>query len=107
MKDLHFDKLADRSSGLDTSRRFALNRGLAGVAGVAMLCLTHHAARAADGKLSKVAVQYVDHGNVAGKDCDDCIHYLPPPTADGPATCKIVEGSISPHGHCIAFSLKR
>ena len=57
-------------------------------------------------KLDPAAVQYVDVGASPGKDCDDCLQFVPGPKADGPGTCRIVEGSISPHGHCIAFSPK-
>jgi len=56
-------------------------------------------------KLSKGEVQYRDRPN-GGKDCDDCIQFVAGKTAKDPATCKIVEGDINPHGHCIAFSPK-
>jgi hypothetical protein len=41
-----------------------------------------------------------------GKDCDDCSQFVPGATPDAPGTCRIVEGAISPHGHCIAFTPK-
>jgi hypothetical protein len=63
-------------------------------------------ARAAPGKLTKGAVKYTDSGNVPGKDCDDCSQYLAGASAQDPPSCRIVEGSISPHGHCIAFTPK-
>ena len=57
-------------------------------------------------RLSKAAVKYTDTGNVEGKDCDDCSQFVPAASPDRPPTCRIVEGPISPHGHCIAFSPK-
>ena len=83
------------------SRRVAFKQGLGVV--IAVVAST---AFAAPGKLSKEAVKYTDAGNVAGKDCDDCSQYVPGKTAKDPASCRIVEGPISPHGHCIAFSPK-
>jgi hypothetical protein len=49
-------------------------------------------------------VKYVDKGDVPGKDCDDCRHYIAPAKADGPAACRLVEGAINPHRHCVAFT---
>ncbi|MBW8758163.1 MAG: hypothetical protein JF586_11195 [Burkholderiales bacterium] len=85
------------------TRRHALRHTAAlGVgAAVAWLAATPVAAQA---KLAKDAVKYVDKGDVPGKDCDDCRHYLAPAKADGPASCRLVEGAISPHGHCAAFT---
>ena len=88
------------------SRRNALQRGLSAITGVALVSVTAAGAWAADGKLAKTAVQYVDDGKVEGKDCDDCIQFVPGKTAKVPGTCKIVEGAIHPNGHCIAFSPK-
>jgi hypothetical protein len=88
------------------SRRDALQRGLSAIAGVAIVRVTGSSAYAASNKLAKTAVQYADVGNVAGKDCDDCIQFLPGKTANDLGTCKIVEGDISRHGHCLAFSAK-
>jgi hypothetical protein len=48
----------------------------------------------------------VDAGKVEGKDCDDCSQFVPGKTARDLGTCKIVEGEINPHGHCIAFTPK-
>ena len=94
----------DRVKG--TPRRDALLGGLGAIAAVAMVWIAPRSALAAPGKVSKAAVQYTDTGNVAGKDCDDCSQFLPGKTAKDPGTCKIVEGDISPHGHCIAFTPK-
>jgi hypothetical protein len=81
---------------------------------LALLCLGVIAAgrtRAAPSQLSKVSVKYVsvkyvDIGTTPGKDCIECSQYLPGKVITGPGSCKIVEGEISPRGHCIAFSPK-
>ena len=88
----------------EASRRAALQRGLRAIAGVAIVCVAGRNAWATPNKLAKAAVQYVDAGNVPGKDCDDCSQFVPGKDARGPGTCRIVEGDINPHGHCIAFS---
>jgi High potential iron-sulfur protein len=67
---------------------------------------TRASARAAQAKLAKSAVQYVDAGKDEGKDCDDCAQFVPGKSATDNGTCKIVEGVINPHGHCIAFTPK-
>jgi hypothetical protein len=91
----------DSTRGL--SRRHALRRGAAIGLGATVVWLASRPA-AAQGKLAKDAVKYVDKGDVPGKDCDDCMHYIAPPKAGGAATCRLVEGNISPHGHCVAFT---
>lgn len=63
-------------------------------------------ALAEDGKARKVDMKYQDHP-LNGQDCDDCIHFLPGKKEDGPGTCEIVEGSISPNGWCIEFQPKK
>ena len=88
------------------SRRDALQRGLGTIAGVAIVWAAGSSASQAAGKLTKAAVQYVDAGTDEGKDCDDCIQFVPGKTATAMGSCRIVEGAISPHGHCIAFTPK-
>jgi len=85
------------------TRRHALRRTAALGLGAAVTWMTA-APAAAQTKLAKAAVKYVDKGDVPGKDCDDCMHYIAPGKADGPASCRLVEGAISPHGHCVAFT---
>ena len=100
--------LAERGQGPadGTPRRAALRGGFGVVAAVAMIWLTPRRALAASDKVSKAAVQYTDTGNLAGKDCDDCSQFLPGKSLKDPGTCRIVEGDISPHGHCLAFTPK-
>jgi hypothetical protein len=87
------------------TRRLALRRGAALGLGATVLWLAARPA-AAQAKLAKDAVKYVDKGDVPGKDCDDCMHYIAPAKAGAPASCRLVEGAISPHGHCVAFTPK-
>ena len=78
-------------------RRVFICRAL--LAGGVPLVLRAPVARAA--KLAKADVQYQDRPK-DGKDCDDCMHFLPGPIP----SCKVVEGAISPHGYCLAFTRK-
>jgi hypothetical protein len=91
-----------RNDGM--SRRGALRRTAALGVGATIAWAVAPPARAQAGKLAKDAVKYVDKGDAPGKDCDDCMHYIAPASAREPATCRIVDGAISPHGHCIAFT---
>ena len=92
---------------MDTvSRRGALQRTTALGLGAAIVWLVGLPARAQATKLAKDAVKYVDKGDAPGKDCDDCMHYIAPASAREAPTCRIVEGPISPHGHCLAFTPK-
>ena len=89
----------------EVSRRSALQRGLGALAGVAVFWAGGRAARAAaPAKLAKATVQYTDAGQVPGKTCDDCSQFIAGKTSADPGSCKIVEGEVSPHGHCIAFT---
>ena len=94
----------DQFAGL--TRRDALQRGLGAIASVAVASHAVTAASAAETKLAKSAVKYVAVGNEEGKDCDDCIQFVSGKTASANGTCRIVEGEINRHGHCIAFSPK-
>jgi len=86
------------------TRRCALRSAALGL-GAAILWPAATPAHA-QAKLAKDAVKYVDQGNVPGKDCDDCLQYIAPAKPGQPASCRIVDGTISPHGHCIAFTPK-
>jgi hypothetical protein len=86
------------------TRRHALRRTAAIGLGATIALVARTPARAEAAKLAKDAVKYVDQGNDPGKDCDDCMHYIAPTTPQGTASCRIVDGPISPHGHCLAFT---
>jgi High potential iron-sulfur protein len=60
---------------------------------------------AADAKSSKAALKYQNTPN-NGKKCSTCTLFIPGSSASANGTCKVVEGSISPHGWCIAYSAK-
>lgn len=57
------------------------------------------------GKLAKADVQYQDKPK-EGKDCDDCIQFIPDPRKKAVGTCKVVDGPVSAHGYCLAFTPK-
>ena len=90
----------------NSMRRRVLTQTVGAGLGMVLVCTLGRAAAAAPAKLAKEAVKYTDVGSVEGKDCDDCSQYVPAASPDQPPTCRIVEGPISPHGHCIAFSPK-
>jgi hypothetical protein len=86
------------------ARRAALQRTLGIGVGLVLACTMPRGASATPAKLDKSAVQYTDAGAVPDQDCDDCIQFVPGKTPTASGTCRIVEGAISPHGHCIAFA---
>ena len=88
------------------SRRSVVKGGVCALTAIAIASLTTTRMAAAETKLAKSTVQYVDAGTEEGKDCDDCIQFNPGKTPKAMGTCKIVEGEINPHGHCIAFTPK-
>jgi hypothetical protein len=96
---------------MKTPREFSAARRLAIERAAVFLGLTtivYCGGRRAFGatKLAKSAVQYQNEPN-AGKDCDDCIHFVPGATPKSAGSCKIIEGVVSAHGYCVAFTPKR
>jgi hypothetical protein len=77
---------------------------LGAIASVVMVWCVGSKASAAGTLLAKAAVQYTDSGAPKGMDCDDCVQFIPGKTPKDLGTCKVVEGAINPHGHCLAFS---
>jgi len=90
----------------DVSRRSLVKGGVCALAGIAIVSLTGTAISASETKLAKSAVQYEDIAKKEGASCDDCIQFIPGKSATAMGACKIVEGEINPHGHCIAFTPK-
>ena len=91
-----------------TARRRDLLKGALGLGvGAALVGAVVRSEAAATVKLEKSAMQYTDKGAVKDQDCDDCVQFVAGKTAAAPGTCRIVEGPISPHGHCVAFAPKR
>ncbi len=50
-------------------------------------------------KASKAVMKYQDQPN-GDKQCGNCLHFVPP------SSCKIVEGTVSSQGYCIAWTKK-
>jgi hypothetical protein len=64
------------------------------------------AAAAADAsKASQASMHYQTSPN-GGAQCSKCQFFIPGQDAQSNGTCRIVDGSISPHGYCMAFSAK-
>jgi hypothetical protein len=96
----------DENQHSEVSRRALIKSSVGALAAIALGSLKATKSLAAETKLAKLAVQYEDVGKQKGADCDDCVQFIPGKTAKTLGTCKIVEGQISPHGHCIAFTPK-
>lgn len=75
------------------------------VAGVVLVPLLGAMPKAIAAKLSKAEVQYQEQPK-AGKDCDDCIQFIPAPARKKSGICKVVAGPVSAHGYCLAFTPK-
>ncbi len=79
------------------TRRLLLRRAalLAGAALTASIVPNEASAQ----KVSKAAMKYQDKPN-GDQRCSNCMQFVPP------ASCKVVEGTISPNGYCIAWAKK-
>jgi hypothetical protein len=88
------------------ARRSLLNRAASLATLLVAPTLTTITQALAEGKLAKSKVNYQETPK-AGKDCDDCLHFIPGKTAAISGTCKLVEGDISPRGYCLAFTPNR
>ena len=86
------------------SRRGFL-KGSALLASIAVVSATGVMTREAVAGVPKAAMQYVDHPN-GSMECSNCIQFIPGPSAKADGKCKIVDGAISPHGYCNAYSAK-
>jgi hypothetical protein len=76
-----------------TTRRRIMRAGLAAVGGIMAV-----SAQAQD-KIAQAQVQYQTTPKDGNK-CSTCVNF------EAPAACKIVAGSISPNGWCIAYGPK-
>ena len=95
----------DQPSITNPQRRKALATASWFIGAAALAALLPSRAVLGQVKLAKSAVAYQETAK-NGKDCDDCIQFVPGASAQAPATCKIVDGPISPHGYCLAFTPK-
>lgn len=60
----------------------------------------------ADGsKASQAAMHYQSSPN-GSMQCSKCQFFIPGQDAQSNGTCRVVDGSISPNGYCMAFSAK-
>jgi hypothetical protein len=59
----------------------------------------------AQAKVKKASVRY--QTSPSGEErCGLCVNFIPSLSGQGPGTCKIVAGSISPSGWCAEFEAK-
>jgi hypothetical protein len=80
------------------SRRHVLRSALVLGGAACTGALQSHVAEAQQ-KASKAAMKYQDKPNGDQK-CSNCLQFEPP------GSCKVVEGTISPNGYCIAWVKK-
>lgn len=59
----------------------------------------------AQAKSSKAAMKYQNTPKGSAK-CSGCSLFIPGKTTKANGTCKVVEGSISPNGWCVAYTPK-
>lgn len=59
----------------------------------------------AEAKSSKAALKYQSTPKGSAK-CSKCKLFIPGKDAKAMGTCKVVDGSISPNGWCVAFTPK-
>ncbi len=71
----------------------------------AFAALMASAAAPAQAKGSQAQFKYQSKPN-GSKKCSNCTFYIPGKSATANGTCKIVDGTISPNGYCIAYSAK-
>ena len=80
------------------ARRSLLRAAACAGVGLAAGAMTARSAMAQQ-KASKQAMHYQDKPSGAKK-CSECLQF------EAPASCKVVEGTISPNGYCIAWVKK-
>ena len=60
----------------------------------------------ADGSKSSQASMHYQTTPNNGKQCSGCNFFIPGSSATANGSCKIVDGSISPNGYCMAYTAK-
>jgi hypothetical protein len=91
--------MSDTRKPEEVSRRNLLRNATLVVGGAATLAATLTATRAEADKMSQKGAQYQDTPK-NGQQCDGCALFK------APASCTIVDGTISPTGWCKFFSKK-
>lgn len=93
----------DDDRTISVGRRIALRNGavLAGTATLVPMLATAPKARAATsyGSVSKATAHYVAN-TTSGHQCEDCKFYISAAVNTKPGHCRVVAGSIEPHGSC-------
>lgn len=82
-------------------RKVLRNFGLLTLMGIAATVLP--VAKAAKAPKDAMFYQLRPRGSEA---CANCVHFEPGPTPGAQGACSVVQGSISPHGYCIAYELR-
>ncbi|GAC1393263.1 MAG: hypothetical protein NVSMB31_12440 [Vulcanimicrobiaceae bacterium] len=59
----------------------------------------------AEAKSSKASLKYQDKPK-DGNQCSNCRFYIKPKNAKAKAGCQLLDGSVSPHGWCVAYAKK-
>ncbi len=95
----------DQLSAQATARRNAVKTITWFIGAAALGSLVPGRPARAQAKIAKASVSYQEVAK-GDKDCDDCLQFIPGSAEAAPGTCKIVEGPISPHGYCLAFTPK-
>jgi hypothetical protein len=83
-------------NGIAAPTRRSIVRAAIGAFGAAAVIAARPRRAAAEPTISKDAVAYQDQP-LGDKECDRCVQFL------APSSCKVVEGTISPHGSCRIF----
>lgn len=93
--------MSDSNNGM-TRRTFVANAIV--LPALAGLLLSETAT--AEAKASQTAVHYQSTPK-NGQKCSTCTQFVPGASASKNGTCKVVDGSISPNGWCIAYQAKK
>ena len=83
---------------LPVSRR-SLLKGVVMFAGASLTAVLGTGTARAQQKATKEAMKYQDKPN-GDKQCGNCLQFT------APNSCKIVEGTVSPQGYCMAWTKK-
>lgn len=96
-----------KAEDFELDRRMLLRTGVTTLAAGAVVAvgLAHPRRAMAQTKMSQAVAMYQDkpHGS---QECLNCIHFVPGNTPEAMGTCKVVDGSISPKGWCVAYAPK-
>jgi hypothetical protein len=78
-------------------------RGIVVLPALAALLVAGAAVAQAKGSQAQFKYQTKPNGS---KKCSNCTLFIPGKTATANGTCKVVDGTISPNGYCIAYAAK-